>query len=62
MCIADVEYQSINPTTQVALFSYCIDNCLGNYDISWYIYQGTKDLLTNITQWVLFNQTILTYG
>ena len=43
MCNADAEYQVINPTTQVALFSFCLDNCSTIEDIIWNIYQGTKN-------------------
>ncbi|CAF1336506.1 unnamed protein product [Adineta steineri] len=57
MCIPDMEYQQINPTTQVALFSACADNCETIENITWNIYQGSINSSTNMTEWILFNQT-----
>ena len=62
MCIADVEYQLINPTTQVALFSLCLDNCSSIENIHWNIYFGILNQSTNLIQWNLFNKDILTFG
>jgi hypothetical protein len=62
MCISNEEYQLINPTTQVSLFSYCVDNCSLNKTIQWNIYQGTMDLSTNLIEWTRLNQSILTFG
>ncbi len=62
MCVSDGEFQLINPTTQVALISHCLDNCSLNKTIKWNIYNGKMDFSTNLTQWTLFNQTILTFG
>jgi hypothetical protein len=62
MCIFDDEYQLINPTTQISLFSYCLDNCPSNKTIHWNIYQGIMNPSTNITQWTQLNQPILNFG
>ncbi len=62
MCISDEEFQLINPTTQVALFSHCFDNCSSDKTIKWNIYSGTMNISTNLTQWTPFNQNILTFG
>jgi hypothetical protein len=57
MCVPNSEFQLINPTTQVALYSICIDNCSTVQSITWNIYQGRMNLSSNFTQWNLFNQT-----
>jgi hypothetical protein len=62
MCISDDEYQLINPTTQVSLYSNCLDNCSSDKTIHWNIYQGIINLSTNITEWTQLNQPILTFG
>ncbi|UJR08983.1 hypothetical protein I4U23_013233 [Adineta vaga] len=56
MCIPNVEYQYMNPTTQAALFSVCVNNCSKADSISWNIYQGSVNVSSNVTQWSLFNQ------
>jgi hypothetical protein len=56
MCIPNTEYQYVNPTTQVALFSTCISNCKTDQNITWNVYQGSNNSSTNTTQWTLFNQ------
>ena len=56
MCVAHLEYQRINPTTQVALFSRCVGRCSSLSNITWMIYQGVNRTSTNI-QWMPFNQT-----
>ena len=64
MCISDNEYQLINPNTQVSLVSECSDiNCSSEKPIiHWNIYQGIKNLSTNILEWTQLNQTILNFG
>jgi hypothetical protein len=59
MCISNIEYQYINPTTQVALFSVCTGNCTTVQSVIWNIYQGSMNSTSNISQWILFNQTNL---
>ncbi|CAF4165711.1 unnamed protein product, partial [Adineta steineri] len=44
-CVPNLEYQFVNPTTQVALFILCVGT-----------YNSTS---SNSTQWTLFNNTIL---
>ncbi len=58
MCISNMEFQLINPTTQVALYTLCIGNCTEIQNIKWNIYQGIMNLSSNITEWNLFNNTI----
>jgi hypothetical protein len=57
MCTPNFEYQFVNPTTQVALFSNCVGNCSTLQNITWNIYYGAIDSSSNITTWTLFNQT-----
>lgn len=58
MCVSNSEFQLINPTTQVALFSACLENCSSEINITWNIYYGIMNSSSNVTQWTLFNQTI----
>ena len=53
MCIPNLEFQLVNPTTQVALFSECLGSCSMLMNISWNIYQGTNG---STTQWTPFTQ------
>ena len=56
MCRPSFEFQYVNPTTQVALFSHCQGTCSSLINISWSLYQGTNRSSTGI-QWTLFNDT-----
>ncbi|CAF1191151.1 unnamed protein product [Adineta steineri] len=56
MCVSNMEFQLVNPTTQVALFALCIGNCTNIRNITWNIYQGSLNSSSNVTQWILFNQ------
>jgi len=57
MCSPNLEFQLLNPTTQVALFTVCIGTCLNIQSIRWNIYQGTDNSSSlNSTQWTLFSQ------
>jgi len=56
MCIPNMEFQLINPTTQVALFSICLESCSLIESITWNIYQGLNGS-SSIIQWTLYNQT-----
>ena len=56
MCVANMEFQLINPTTQVALFAVCTGNCTNVRNITWNIYQGETNTSGNITQWMLSSQ------
>ena len=51
-----MEYQFLNPTTQVALFSVCIGTCTSISNITWNVYQGAMNSSSSIVQWTLFNQ------
>ncbi len=52
-----MEFQLVNPTTQVALFALCIGNCTTLQNIQWNVYSGEMTNASNFTQWTLFNQT-----
>ncbi len=52
MCDKKSEYQTINPTTQVSLYSICIGNCTNIENIQWNIYQYFE----NNSTWLLFNE------
>ena len=56
MCISNIEYQYVNPTTQVALFSVCIGNCTTLQNITWYIYRGAINSNSNVSEWTVLNQ------
>ena len=58
MCVPNLEFQLVNPTTQVALFAVCIGTCVSIESIQWRIYQGVENSSANGTQWTLFNQMI----
>ena len=58
MCVPNLEFQLVNPTTQVALFALCIGNCTTIQTIKWNIYQGIINSSLNFTKWDLFNQMI----
>jgi hypothetical protein len=57
MGVPNMGFQLVNPTTQVALFALCLGNCTDIRNITWNIYQGLLNSSTNVTQWILFNQT-----
>ncbi|CAF1181508.1 unnamed protein product [Adineta steineri] len=60
LCVPNLEYQFVNPTTQVALFALCVGTCTNLQSIKWNIYQGSDNSTSsNSTQWTLFNNTIL---
>lgn len=56
MCIPNFEVQRVNPTTQVALYSICNENCTNIKSIKWNIYQGRLNLSTNSIKWNLLDQ------
>jgi hypothetical protein len=51
-----MEYQFLNPTTQVALFSFCAGTCPSIDNITWNVYQGEMNSSSMIVQWTQFNQ------
>ena len=51
MCVWSGEYQIINPTTQIALFSRCSGDCSSLQDIGWNLYEGMRNVSTNVTLW-----------
>ena len=56
MCIPNLEFQLVNPTTQVALFSECRGSCASLINITWNVYQSPNGSSAT-TQWTLFTQT-----
>lgn len=62
MCSANLEYQFINPTTQVALFSQCTGNCSSLLKIQWNIYEGSQDISKNLIKWSPFLSNNFTNG
>jgi hypothetical protein len=59
LCVPNLEYQLLNPTTQVALFTVCVGLCTNIQNITWNIYQGSDNSSSNDTQWILFNEMTL---
>jgi hypothetical protein len=58
MCILpNSEFQLLNPTTQLSIYSKCIGNCSSIKNIQWNIYQGTMNSTSDVIQWISFNQT-----
>jgi hypothetical protein len=60
MCITQNEYEILNPTTQVSLNSFCIDNCHNSssyISIQWNIYYGLVSLTNNSIQWTMLENT-----
>jgi hypothetical protein len=58
MCPSNNEFRMINPTTNIELTSFCINNCnasLSNLLIQWNIYYGLMNFSTNIVQWTLLD-------
>ena len=55
MCIPNLEFQLVNPTTQVALFSECRGSCSSLMNITWNVYQGLNGSLSTM-QWTPFSQ------
>jgi hypothetical protein len=58
MCVADDEFQLINPTTQIALTSFCVDNCNNSSSkllIKWNIFYGLMNLTNQIVEWTPYN-------
>mgnify|MGYP003384897641 CR=1 FL=1 len=57
LCSPDLEYQLIDPTSQVALLSVYRANCTAGENITWQIYSGRVDPSSNVVQWTWFNQS-----
>ncbi len=56
MCVPHLEFQLINPTTQIALFTLCVENCTNIRSIKWNVYHGEKNLSSYFIKWTLFDQ------
>ncbi|CAF1019455.1 unnamed protein product [Adineta ricciae] len=57
LCAPNQEFQLVNPTTQVALFSVCSGNCSTLQNIIWNVYYGEMNSSSNFTNWILSNLT-----
>jgi hypothetical protein len=57
MCSSNREYKLINPSTQIALFSVCVDNCTLITNITWNIYRGLMNLSPTIVTWIQMNSS-----
>ncbi|CAF1216235.1 unnamed protein product, partial [Adineta ricciae] len=57
LCVSITEFQIINPTTQVELFSACSEDCSTVLNITWNVYKGTY--VSSSIQWTLFNESKL---
>jgi hypothetical protein len=62
MCVPRSEFQLINPTTQVALFSLCVGNCKTIENIQWNVYYGEMNSSSDFIKWILFNQNTYFFG
>jgi len=49
-----MEYQFVNPTTQVALFSFCSGSCPPINNITWVIYSGVMNSSSKTVRWTPF--------
>ena len=56
LCAPNLEYQSVNPTTQVALFSQCQPLCTSIINVTWIVYQGVINASSNVVQWTPYPQ------
>ncbi len=56
MCVPNLEFQLVNPSTQVALFALCLGSCTTIRKITWNVYEGSMNSSSNFTKWVLSNQ------
>jgi len=56
LCSPNVEFQKVNPTTQIALFSFCVNECPQEKKLIWNIYFGRINSTQNFTKWILFDQ------
>ncbi|CAF1390512.1 unnamed protein product, partial [Adineta ricciae] len=56
LCSPNLEFQVVNPTTQVALYALCVGFCQNIVSIHWNIYQGDDNSSANSTHWNLFQQ------
>ncbi|CAF1144423.1 unnamed protein product [Adineta ricciae] len=59
LCTSNSEFKKLNPTTQVALYSFCIDPCPNVRNITWNIYYSNENLLVNQMN---FYENIWFYG
>ncbi|CAM4787932.1 unnamed protein product [Rotaria magnacalcarata] len=56
MCVVKFgEFRNLNPTTQLALYSTCAEDCSTIQQIKWLIYQGFINASLNTVEWILFD-------
>ena len=56
ICAQNLEFQKVNPTTQVALYSRSVDQSPTIQNITWNIYHGIINSTRNYTRWTPFNK------
>jgi len=56
LCRSDEQFQKLNPTSQLALFSYCVHHCQNVRNVIWNIYHGQMNSTNKLVQWILFDQ------
>ncbi|CAF4995112.1 unnamed protein product, partial [Rotaria socialis] len=49
------EFRNLNPTTQLALYSTCGEDCSTIQQIKWLVYQGFINASLNTVEWILFD-------
>jgi hypothetical protein len=55
MCVAQDEFQLVNPTTQIALTSFCVDQCNSSISKIWNILSGSMNSTTQTIEWTPFD-------
>ncbi|CAF4796845.1 unnamed protein product, partial [Rotaria socialis] len=58
MCSHNLEFQYINPSTQVALFSFSVDKSVSPTNITWNVYYGLMNSSSDTHNWTLFTNMI----
>ncbi|CAF4649449.1 unnamed protein product [Rotaria socialis] len=61
MCSHNLEFQDINPSTQVALFSRPVNKSASLINITWNVYYVLTNSSTNVQNWTLFTHTVGKY-
>jgi hypothetical protein len=62
LCAPNLEFQLVNPTTQVALFSFCSGGCSTEHNIIWHVYEGIENPSMNTTRWIPYSNMSLYEG
>lgn len=62
MCSPNQEFQFVNPSSQVALYSVSTEVCVAPCKITWNTYRGSAHINTGQIEWTSFNDTDLVSG